>query len=722
VTCIGGYAKPSWQTGTGVPQDGVRDIPDLSLNASPDDDGYLLCFDGSCQTQVLNGQTVLTQWAAVGGTSASTPTMAGIMALLEQKDGAYQGQANYVFYQLAAMDTLSSCNSSTVTTPTVLGSCNFNDITTGSNSDPGLPGYGTSTAEWSAGTGYDMATGLGTVNAANMVANWTNVTSIASTTTLTTAATTLSHGQPLNINIHVAASSGTAIPTGTVALVTDKYGSAGVVTLDATGSFSGPVTNLPGGTYNLTARYGGNGTLSSSISAPVSLTVGKEDSAVTVDYDITPGFSSVQVPYTGALQYANPFYVNVKVTGKSGQGLGTGTVNILNGSTVVSSAPLTSSGTVTILTGSTAAYTFPVGTSTVSVQYLGDNSFSAGTSATQQISIQQQQIQTSVGISAYNVPAGQPASFTANIQPGYSTVIPTGSFQFYDNGQPLGSPIAIVPNNGHAYATVSYLATLTTLGGHFITAGYSGDANFTAVSGTDPNNAYSSYFMIVPSAGAATATSITQSPTTVAFNQLFTYAVQVTPVTPVTKGGPVPTGQVSIAGDGNVFGNITLINGQGSTIIQTGPGTTHVYAQYQGDSNYASSTSPVITTTVGKYTPPMSLTTTAQYVLTGQQTSLNAVVTGFSYGQYGTLNPTGTVQFFTSVNGAAPQAIGPPTGLLATPIPMNAGISIRAVLPTGTNVVTAVYSGDQSFNAVTSTSVTSLYRLRTSPLARLRHR
>ena len=702
-TCLGGYAKPAWQTGTAVPKDGVRDTPDLALNASPDDDGYLLCVDGSCQTESVNGQNVLSQWDVVGGTSASAPTMAGIMALVEQKNGSFQGQANYVFYKLAAMDTASSCNSSTMTNPTQGSSCNFNDITMGSNSDPGLSGYGTSTAQWSAGVGYDMATGLGTVNAANLAANWNNVSVAGSATTLTSSGTTVTHGQPLTISGTVSATGGSgSIPSGDVVLTTDKYGDVADLTLNASGNYSGAVSNLPGGTYNLTARYSGDGNFASSTSAPVSLTVGSEASAVSVDFDIINPATLAEAPYTGTTQYAFPFYLNVTVKGKSGQGLPTGAVNVLNGSTVVLTAPLTSGGTVSIPTGGTAAYTFPVGANQVSVQYLGDNSFNAGTSAPQQITVQKQQAITYVGISAYNVPAGQPVFLIASIPPGYGSIIPTGTFQFYDNGQPLGSPIAIV-NNGAIYATTTYAAKLTTVGMHAITVGYSGDANFTAVSGTDPNHAYPSYFQIASAAGAATSTSIVQTPTAVSFGQSFTYTVK---VAPAKAGGPAPTGQVAINSNGGPTGSITLVNGQGSAYLQSDTGTYQVFAQYQGDSNYAPSSSPIISTTISKFTPPVSLTTTAPYVLTGQQTSLNMVVTGFSYGQYGSDQPQGTAQFFTSVNGGSQQAISPPIILLPSQPQMNAGVSIRASLPTGTNVVTAIYSGSTEFNSVTTTPVT----------------
>jgi len=89
ILCLAGYPKPSWQTGLGVPNDQSRDIPDISLDAAGIHDPYLICFEGSCQTIVFNGQTVLESATTVGGTSAAAPSMAGIMALVEQKQGTF---------------------------------------------------------------------------------------------------------------------------------------------------------------------------------------------------------------------------------------------------------------------------------------------------------------------------------------------------------------------------------------------------------------------------------------------------------------------------------------------------------------------------------------------------------------------------------------------------------------------------------------------------------
>jgi len=101
-TCLG-YAKPSWQTGlTGIPADGVRDIPDVSMFASNGAWGhyYVLCF-----TDASNGGTPCrgapSNWAGAGGTSLSCPIMAGVQALINQTVGSKQGNPNPVYYSLA---------------------------------------------------------------------------------------------------------------------------------------------------------------------------------------------------------------------------------------------------------------------------------------------------------------------------------------------------------------------------------------------------------------------------------------------------------------------------------------------------------------------------------------------------------------------------------------------------------------------------------------------
>jgi len=189
-SCSGGYAKPSWQAGvTGIPADGKRDLPDVSMFAAY---GYqsstgvpgsalLVCqASSSPETSCDYSNPNYIVFQENGGTSAASPLTAGIMALVVQKVGSKQGLANPVFYNLAAKQNYSACNSNTI----IAGNaCVFNDVTSGSNASvcyTGSPDCVTKTAGdqagvvsgYNAGKGYDLATGLGTFNVANLVNAW----------------------------------------------------------------------------------------------------------------------------------------------------------------------------------------------------------------------------------------------------------------------------------------------------------------------------------------------------------------------------------------------------------------------------------------------------------------------------------------------------------------------------------------------------------------------
>ena len=207
------FPKPSWQSGVaGIPSDGARDLPDISLTAASHDP-YLICYEGSC---VPNSQNQIYLYFAAG-TSASSPSFAGIMALVNQKMNSRQGQANYVLYKLAAAENLAQCNASNTSTPPA-STCIFNDATVGNNAVPGEVGYGTSGAAYQSGVGYDLASGLGSVNVSNLVNRWNTVTFKPTAATLTLNPTTLTHGQLVNVDITVAPQNGTGTPTGDVSL------------------------------------------------------------------------------------------------------------------------------------------------------------------------------------------------------------------------------------------------------------------------------------------------------------------------------------------------------------------------------------------------------------------------------------------------------------------------------------------------------------------------
>jgi hypothetical protein len=153
------FAKPSWQVGTGVPADGLRDVPDVAFAADPDLNGYLFCGHSFCTSGFRNASSSLD---VVGGTSAGTPSLAGVVALLIQKTGGRLGNINPSIYSLAA------------TTPAA-----FHDVTSGNNIQTCRTGTTSCTSGqfgYTAGAGYDQTTGWGSLDAYNYAVAGTVVT------------------------------------------------------------------------------------------------------------------------------------------------------------------------------------------------------------------------------------------------------------------------------------------------------------------------------------------------------------------------------------------------------------------------------------------------------------------------------------------------------------------------------------------------------------------
>jgi hypothetical protein len=188
-----GWPKPSWQSGfLGNPADGVRDVPDVSLFAAAGAWGHFYIF---CYSDPNNGGSPCTGspigWSGAGGTSFASPIWAGIQALVNQYTGSRQGNPNPVLYKIAATEYgasgSSTCNASNGNS--VGSSCIFYDVTLGDiivDCTSGTPNcyapggtYGvlsTSTNSYAPAfktqTGWDFATGIGTVNVYNLITNW----------------------------------------------------------------------------------------------------------------------------------------------------------------------------------------------------------------------------------------------------------------------------------------------------------------------------------------------------------------------------------------------------------------------------------------------------------------------------------------------------------------------------------------------------------------------
>ncbi|HYA64930.1 MAG TPA: DUF2341 domain-containing protein, partial [Candidatus Sulfotelmatobacter sp.] len=233
-----GWPKPSWQTVLGNPNDGVRDTPDVSLFAA---DGlwshfYVFCWSDTAKGGAACGADP-SAWSGAGGTSFASPIMAGIQALINQKAGGPQGNPAPVYYQLAAAEYgssgSSSCNSNHGSA--VGSNCIFYDVTLGdmdvdcvgpncyladgsvgvlSTSTSFAPAYGTA-------TGWDFATGIGTVNAANLVNNWATSSNPVALTITKTHTGNFTQGQQHAIYTVTVSNGANAGPTNGMVTVTE---------------------------------------------------------------------------------------------------------------------------------------------------------------------------------------------------------------------------------------------------------------------------------------------------------------------------------------------------------------------------------------------------------------------------------------------------------------------------------------------------------------------
>ena len=540
------YGKPKWQMGvTGMPNDSRRDLPDVSLFASPGFDltGYIYCQNDQTLTgapvcdisNVANGGL---DFGIVGGTSASAPAFAGIMALVNQYEASHggtnrQGNANNILYALAKKAGASCASSATEAS-----TCVFNDVTKGNSSLPtGGAGVGTNsvpcqggslncsvpvgsgtgvlvdpahttTEAWTASPGYDLATGLGSVNANNLAKNWETVNTVATTTTLTLSQTTgITHVTDENVSVNITVTPTSA--TGSVSLIA-KLADGTTQGLDQFTLVSGKVVNdttnsLPGGTYTVTAHYAGDGTNAPSDSPAVALTVTPESSQTFI---VVPTFDSSGNLISGnaaSVPYGGNYIIRMYVTDKNGVASASGppsptceTENVLtcpNGaiSLIANGSPLDGGTFALNNVGYTRdiAPTLTGGTYSLVSKYGGDSSYLGSTSATAAFTVTPASTQITVPYIPYSPEIVEtPVSISTNVLTNvYSGVAPTGTITFYDGNTAIRSPVTYTPRAGvsslAANLNAAITAAFTTSGIHAITAQYSGDANYAAGASTE---------------------------------------------------------------------------------------------------------------------------------------------------------------------------------------------------------------------------------------------
>jgi pseudomonalisin len=253
---------PSWQTGTGVPTlRSGRYTPDVAFSASLHD-AYFGCL-------AANNQCPSSGFAIFAGTSAAAPDMAGIAALLNQRQGSAQGLINPNLYNLAATPSNGVFHDVTVATSGV-ANCVVTMPSMCNNSTAGPTTLAGGLSGYLVTAGYDEATGLGSVNVANLLTNW------ASTTVATTTTLAISPAPPVNAGTSVTltatlkpSSTSTKMPTGHVTFTDVFLGKLGAVTVNSSGVATLISSTLAGASYSITATYGGDTNFSGSTSSAV---------------------------------------------------------------------------------------------------------------------------------------------------------------------------------------------------------------------------------------------------------------------------------------------------------------------------------------------------------------------------------------------------------------------------------------------------------------------
>jgi Pro-kumamolisin, activation domain/Bacterial Ig-like domain (group 3) len=658
------YAKPDWQTAPGVPNDSKRDLPDFSLSAALHD-GYLVCLFSSCSF----GNYFYT----AGGTSLSSPSAAGIMALVIQKMGGQpQGVANYVFYRLAS-------------TPGV-----YHDTTKGDNKVPDTQGQ--YTVGYSAGPGYDLATGLGSFDANALVNNWQTAASTSgSGTTLSLASgqtMPVIHGTLIHFHAHVTCSGTCKAPTGTVALQSTSPAGDAMATGDAilTTGLSGSTANLststvPGGTSSITGRYSGDGTYYSSSSAPVQVTVNPEPSETLVG---SVGGGS-WIPGSVSVGYGLPLYLGIVVGGNSGFGYPTGQVTLqADGQSIQTGHYDAGTGTFTLgpmvlnygeksgvlapgVNPTSESSSFPIlpaglgaGVHQLQASYPGDGSFAASQSTPYTYTVQQAvsvlQDFFPVGTAVANAPLklGAQIGFLSN---GFAPFGGTVTITDITGATPVVLGSAPLDGSATGCSCAFVQAMFATPGRHFLRLNYTGDANVKGLTFTPfvdvSANATSSTTLNadIPNAPAGTAVTLTA-------------LVDNSDV----RQHPA-TGTITVFDGTTPIGTAVLDStGTATLVTKTLSGGVHnLTASYPGDTVLTPSVSAPITETISDYVfQALPGTLTIQDGQTGTATLNIIPLGGFSVpvqASCGTL-PTNVSCSFSPAT-ATPDGVHPATIMLA---------------------------------------------------------
>jgi Pro-kumamolisin, activation domain len=606
-----GRAKPSWQSGfLGNPADGVRDIPDVSLFAANGVWGHYYVFCWSNPAPAGAGGASCSgapnTWSGAGGTSFGSPIMAGIQALVNQKTQSSQGNPNPTYYALAAAEYgtsgSSTCNSTLGSS--VSSSCIFYDVRQGdmdvnctgsfncylpsgtngvlsTSNSAYQPSYG-------ADTGWDFATGLGTINAANLVNGWP----LSSTQMIFSAqpGSTYGSGATFSVSVSIENSSGSVVTADTSA-VTLALTTASGATLSGTktvNAIAGVATfsNLSVdkiGSYTLTAT---DGSLTSATSNAFAIKVGD---AKTVTFTTQPS-SSANV----ASGVTIPLVAHVVDTGG----------NAVSGQNI------------TLSIGNNAgSSTMSVTTNPVSTNSVGDATFAGvslnkiGTGYTLVAANSTTPAASAATSNAFNIVAGAPASVSFTTQPSSAVI-----------GADINPAIVVhvqdasgnaIASDGITLAIQNNPAGSTLTGGGAVSTNASGNATFSAIA-LDKTGA--GFTLKASDSSGTPLTSTSNAFDITAANQTVSF-VSTAPAHAVVDGS---TYSVSATATSGLAAALTIGASStdvctiaGSTVSFNSAGTCVIDANQAGNANYNAATQVQQSFAVGKGSQTILFTSTA---------------------------------------------------------------------------------------------------------------
>ena len=531
---------------------------------------------------------------------------------------------------------------------------------------------GYSLGSWYTTAGYDLATGLGSVDANALVNNWNTISFAPTTTTMTATPLSITHGTSVTLTVQTSASSGSVVPTGSVSFTTDNPlpNSRSIIAaeLDKSGAGSSTVNYLPGGTYNVYARYGGDTSFAASQSAPVAVTVTAEPVTLTTVATKTvyyPAAATALLASGSTVTYGSYLAFNVQVAGANStkdtlDGAATGSVQVMDNGQPLAEVPLNATGAIYF-----SISTLPLGSHSLTFSYAGDASFQSSTSAPFTLTVGKGKAR--IDYVVVDIPFAGNSTYAIQVEVGSEEQInfggglaPTGSVTVTLGPKTLTLPL-MPTTNGTGVTTAVFTDLQPGLYTTYIS--YTGDSNW--ASATEQGE--------VPT--TVTSPSLPMSTTTLSMTSPGSNATPLAPGTLITMNATV-TGNGTAAPTGDIFvminGIYLLQHGTGptSTATFTFPayegysGTNQVSVWFFGDSNYASSVSNVIsyTANVDDFTLNTNFATLS--VTSGQTGNLDVLLNSYNTST-DTVHLTCTVVGGPSGNTVLPQCSVPATQALS---------------------------------------------------------